>query len=152
MIANARITATSTERGNTRNAAANDKGAWILTPPPIGTYSLKIEAPGFKSFNRQAIALGAEDNLKIDAALEVGNTSDTITVTAEAPQVDSRSSTLGATIDSRTLLDMPLDGRNIFDLTTLLPVSPACPIRRRSPTTARVPRLLRPARAPRRTT
>src|ERR1019366_7838802 len=46
---------------------------------------------------------------------------DTITVTAEAPQVDSRSSTLGATIREKELLDMPLDGRNIFDLTTLLP-------------------------------
>jgi hypothetical protein len=121
VITNARITATSVERGNTRNSNSNEKGQWLLTQMPIGTYSIKIEAPGFKSFNRQGIALGAEDNVKVDAALEVGSTSDAITVTAEAPQVDSRSSTLGATIGEQVLLDMPLDGRNIFDLTTLLP-------------------------------
>ena len=121
IVPNAHITATSAERGNTRGAVSNDKGEWVLTLMPIGTYGIKVDAAGFKSFDRTGIALSAEDNIKIDARLELGAASDTITVTTEAAQVDSRSSTLGATIGERTLMDMPLDGRNIFDLTTLLP-------------------------------
>jgi hypothetical protein len=120
-IANAQITATSAERGNVRHSASNEKGEWVLTQMPIGTYSVKVEAQGFKAFDRQGIALNSEDNIKLDSRLALGNASESITVTSEAPQVDSRSSTLGATIGEKTLLDMPLDGRNIFDLTTLLP-------------------------------
>jgi hypothetical protein len=120
-IAGARITATSAERGNTRNSLSNEKGEWLLTEVPIGTYSLKVEATGFKAFERQGVTLNSEDNIKLDSRLELGSSSESITVTAEAPQVDSRSSALGATIGEKTLLDMPLDGRSIFDLTTLLP-------------------------------
>jgi hypothetical protein len=120
-IAGARINATSAERGNTRNSSSNEKGEWVLTEVPIGTYSLKVEATGFKAFERQGIALNSEDNIKLDSRLELGSSSESITVTADAPQVDSRSSALGATIGEKTLLDMPLDGRSIFDLTTLLP-------------------------------
>jgi hypothetical protein len=120
-IVGAHITATSSERGNTRESLSNEKGEWVLTQIPIGTYSLKMEATGFKAFDRGGIALASEDNIKLDARLELGSSSESVTVTAEAPQVDSRSSTMGATIDEKTLLDMPVDGRNIFDLTTLLP-------------------------------
>lgn len=120
-IAGARITATSSERGNMRQSTSNEKGEWVLTEVPIGTYSLRVEAQGFKSFDRSGITLNSEDNIKLDARLEIGSSSESITVTAEAPQVDSRSSALGATINEKTLVDMPLDGRNIFDLTTLLP-------------------------------
>jgi hypothetical protein len=120
-IGNAQITATSAERGNTRQSVSNEKGEWVLTQMPIGTYSLRVEATSFKAFERQGIALNSEDNIKLDARLELGSSSESVTVTAEAPQVDSRSSSLGATIDGKTLLDMPLDGRNIFDLTVLLP-------------------------------
>jgi hypothetical protein len=120
-IAGAHITATSSERGNTRESLSNEKGEWVLTQMPIGTYSLKVEATGFKAFDRQNIALASEDNIKLDARLELGSSSESVTVTAETPQVDSRSSALGATIGEKTLLDMPLDGRNIFDLTTLMP-------------------------------
>src|ERR1019366_5731887 len=72
IVPNAHITATSTERGNTRAAGSNDKGEWVLTLMPIGTYDIKVDAPGFRSFDRTGIALSAEDNIKIDARLELG--------------------------------------------------------------------------------
>ena len=121
VVPNARITATSVERGNTRDAVSNEKGEWVLTVVPIGTYNIKVEANGFKSFDRTGITLEAEDNVKVDARLEIGNSAEAITVTAEAPQVDSRSSSLGGTVDEKTIMEMPMDGRNIFDMTTLMP-------------------------------
>jgi hypothetical protein len=121
IVVNAQIIATSVERGNTRQTASNERGEWVLTLMPLGTYNIRISSPGFKVFDRQGIAVGAEDNVKIDAALEVGATNETITVTAEAPLVDSRSATLGTTVSDRELTEMPLNGRNIFDMMTLVP-------------------------------
>ncbi len=121
MVPNAHITATSAERGNSRVATSNQSGQWVLTLMPIGTYTIRIEAPGFKAFDREGVSVGAEENVKIDSKLEVGSTNETITITAESPLVDSRSSTLGATIGTKELMDKPLNGRNVFDLTTLLP-------------------------------
>src|SRR6266852_4578746 len=81
IVVNAEIIATSVERGNTRQTASNEKGEWVLTLMPLGTYNIRVAAPGFKAFDRQGIAVGAEDNVKIDAALEVGATNETVTVT-----------------------------------------------------------------------
>lgn len=121
IVPGAHIAATSVERGNVRTAESNEKGEWVLTLMPLGTYHVKVEASGFKSSEHRNIGLGAEQNVKVDTRLELGTTSDAITVQAEAPLVDSRSSTLGATVDTRVMQEMPLNGRNIFDLTTLFP-------------------------------
>ncbi len=117
----ARITATSVERGNSRSTESNDKGEWVLSELPIGTYTLRVELSGFRSYVRDGIAVAAEDHIRLDAQLAVGSTTDTVTVTAEAPLTDARSSTLGGTIEERAVEDMPMNGRNIFDLMSLLP-------------------------------
>jgi outer membrane receptor protein involved in Fe transport len=121
LVPNAQITATSAERGNVRTTTSNQRGEWVLTQMPIGTYAVTVKAEGFKLFERQDVSITAEQNVKVDAALTLGNTSESVTVTAEAPLTDARTSTLGGTIDTREVVDMPLDGRNIFDLVGLLP-------------------------------
>jgi hypothetical protein len=120
-VPNARVTATSVERGNVRTATSNALGEWTLTLMPLGGYNIRVEAQGFKAFDQKAVALALDQNVKIDARLEIGATSDTITVTAEAPLVDSRSSALGANVESAVIQEMPMNGRNIFDMATLLP-------------------------------
>lgn len=121
LIPNAHVTATSVERGNIRTAVSNEKGEWVLPQVPIGSYRVRVEAQGFKAFEQDAIPVSAEENVKVDSTLAIGSTTESVTVTAEAPLTDSRSSTLGGTIDNREVTDMPLDGRNIFDLMSLLP-------------------------------
>ena len=121
LVWNAQICATSVERGNVRTAVSNEKGEWVLPQMPIGTYTVKVEAHGFKPFERKQIAVDAGQNVRIDAAVSLGSTSETVTVTAEAPLTDARTSTLGGTIDERQVTDIPLDGRNIFDLMSLMP-------------------------------
>jgi hypothetical protein len=121
LVPNARVTATGAERGNIRTTTSDERGEWLLTLMPVGTYEIRVEVQGFKTFDQKAIALGTEQNVKIDARLEVGPTSEAVTVTADAPLVDSRSSTLGDTVQTQMIQEMPLNGRNIFDLTTLFP-------------------------------
>jgi hypothetical protein len=121
IVPNAQVTATGMERGNIRTTTSNAAGEWILTLMPLGSYNIRVEAAGFKAFDQKGVALALDQNVKIDAHLEVGVTSDSVTVTSEAPLVDSRSSTLGATVEANVVMDMPLNGRNIIDLTTLFP-------------------------------
>ena len=72
VVPNSQITATSAERGNSRVATSNQSGQWVLTLMPIGTYTVRIEAPGFKIFDRQGVSVGAEENVKIDLGLPDG--------------------------------------------------------------------------------
>ncbi len=120
-VPGARIAAIHLERGTLRTTETDQQGAYVLPFMTGGVYSVSVEAEGFKKFTRQGVTVKAEDNVRVDARLEIGKATEAITVTADAPQVDSRSSTLGTMIDGRSLIDMPLEGRNIIDLAVLLP-------------------------------
>jgi hypothetical protein len=121
VVPGAQVTATSVERGAARATTSNEKGEWVLPAMPLGAYNVKVEAPGFRAFEQKGLALASEQNIKVDAPLQVGPTSETITVTSEATLTDARSSTLAGMVSEKEVTDMPLDGRNIFDLVTLLP-------------------------------
>src|SRR5208283_6160999 len=79
MVPNAQVTATGLERGNTRATTSNAAGDWILTLMPLGSYNIRVEAAGFKAFDQKGVTLALDQNVKIDARLEVGITSDTVT-------------------------------------------------------------------------
>ena len=66
------------------------------TPPlRLGEYSVRVEAPGFKSFNQRGVVLYLGDVRQVDAALEVGQVTDSITVEAEAPLIQTEDATVG---------------------------------------------------------
>lgn len=121
IIPGATVTAVGAEQGNVRQTTVDPKGEWVLTLIPIGTYQVTVEASGFQKYSQTGIRLEAEQHAKVDVQLKVGDTASTIQVSAEAPLVDSRSSTLGSSLSTRQLTELPLDGRNIVDLTSLFP-------------------------------
>jgi outer membrane receptor protein involved in Fe transport len=88
---------------------------------PVGGYTLRVEAQGFKTATRAGLSLTANENVRVDARLDVGNVNESVTVTAEAPLVDSRSSQVGTLIDGRRVLELPTNGRNVISLAELLP-------------------------------
>jgi outer membrane receptor protein involved in Fe transport len=120
-VPTARVTATLDERGTQRAATGDAQGGYVLTLLPIGTYTVQIEAPGFKGFRRQGVTLTANQNVRVDATMELGSLNESVSVTAEAPLVDSRSSVVGTLIDSRRVLELPINGRNVIGLASLLP-------------------------------
>src|SRR5260370_38685534 len=67
IVVNAQVVATSFERGNTRQTASNERGEWVRTLIPLGTYKIRIAAPGCKSFDPQASPVCAEHNHRIKA-------------------------------------------------------------------------------------
>src|SRR6266508_2851937 len=92
---------TDAARGTTVNATTNDAGLYQATYLLPGTYQIVVEVNGFKKYVRGGIALRIGDNLDIPVQLEVGQTSETVTVTAETPTLDTTSGSMGQTVDSR---------------------------------------------------
>ncbi|HEY2931868.1 MAG TPA: TonB-dependent receptor [Acidobacteriota bacterium] len=120
-VPGAKVTATLEQRGITRMVQSNSAGGYVLPLMPVGTYTVVVEGLGFKQFRQEGVTLNANENVRIDAKLEMGAVSDQVTVTAEAPLVDSRSSVLGTLIDARRVLELPMNGRNVIGLAVLLP-------------------------------
>lgn len=119
--AGATVTALLEERGTTRTISVDDRGVYVLPLLPVGTYAIKVEAQGFKTFSQSGVTLTLNQNVRVDARLEVGAVSEAISITAEAPLVDSRSAQLGTLVDSRRVTELPTNGRNVISLAVLLP-------------------------------
>jgi len=74
--------------GTLRELTTSPDGDYILPSLAVGTYTITVEAQGFKLFRRSGVTLTTEQNLRVDVRVEVGNLSESVTVTAEAPLVD----------------------------------------------------------------
>jgi hypothetical protein len=120
-IAGAKVEAVSTERGTTRTGSTGATGDYVFSAMPIGTWEVRVSAGGFQQFRQASVTLDANQNVRVDAALTVGSIAESVTVTAEATLVDSRSSVMGTLIDDRRLTELPTNGRNVIDLAALLP-------------------------------
>ncbi|MGA2268000.1 MAG: carboxypeptidase regulatory-like domain-containing protein [Bryobacteraceae bacterium] len=120
-IAGAKVEATLTQRGTVRTGTTGATGDYVFSAMPIGAWEVSVAAAGFQQFRRAAVTLDANQNVRVDAALTVGSITESVTVTAEATLVDSRSAVMGTLIDGARLTDLPTNGRNVISLASLLP-------------------------------
>jgi hypothetical protein len=118
-IPNATVTATATNTGLTRTAASNDNGIFVFSSLPIGAYSLKIAAKGFATQQRPGITLITGQTIDLPIALSVGTQSTEITVTSLTQQIQTTTSTVSQSVTQQQIRDLPLNGRNPLQLTTL---------------------------------
>jgi len=125
-IKDADVTATDTERGTVRPAKTNDAGAYNITRLPVGTYTLKVTAPGFQTSAHQAFTLVLNQTARVDVQMQVGQVSETVEVTGDAPVLQTERAEVSTIIDSQTNDRLPLATRNYVQLTLLAPgaVSP----------------------------
>jgi hypothetical protein len=122
-VPDAKVTATDTQRGTVWSTVTNDSGVYNLPRVPIGTYTLKVEKPGFQTAEQPQFTLQMNQIARIDVSLQVGNVQQTVEVTGAAPVLQTQSTDLGQVIDSRTNVDLPLATRNYVQLTLLAPGS-----------------------------
>jgi outer membrane receptor protein involved in Fe transport len=120
-VSSASVTATLVERGLTRNVLTNAQGDFLVPSLPVGSYRLTVEVRGFKQFRREGITLTANQNVQVAVVLDLGSLTEQVTVTADAPLVDSRSSVVGALVDGRRITELPINGRNVISLAAILP-------------------------------
>ena len=121
VVPGAQLTARSVETGQTRAAVAADDGSYRFAALAVGNYEVRVEHPGFRSEARSGLQLTVGQEAVVNFTLEVGAMKQTVSVTAEAPLVNTTSGTLGGLVDERKIADLPLNGRNYIDLTLMQP-------------------------------
>lgn len=110
------ITATQTESGFVLTAVSNDTGAYTLPNLPVGPYTLTVKATGYSAYDRSGLLLQVNNDAAIDAVLKVGADTETVTVNAEANQVQTEDTTISTVVDQQRTVDLPLNGRNAASL------------------------------------
>src|SRR5690242_18998450 len=120
-IPSVNVTARMTEQQATSKDATNSEGFYDFVALPPGSYEITFEAAGFRRQVRSGVDLSVNQNLRVDAALEVGSLETQVTVTGEASLVDTVSPVLSGLIDDRRVVELPLNGRNIMSLASILP-------------------------------
>jgi hypothetical protein len=120
-VAGANVTLTNTGTQEKHTQATGDAGLYQFVNVIPGNYRIDIEKGGFKHFARTNVVVEVQQDTHIDAPLTVGQASETVEVTAETPLLQAETSSLGQVIEERKANELPLNGRNIFNLLTVSP-------------------------------
>jgi hypothetical protein len=120
-VANAQVTATNIDTNLVRTAPTNDEGEYRFEFLPLGNYKVEVAAPGFKKFVRTGVVLEVGVTARADARLDVGDVSQSVIVTAEAPQVNTSTTDVGRLVENKEIVDLPIVNRNVYALLSLTP-------------------------------
>src|SRR5215831_8020293 len=115
------ITVTNQQTQQTRTTITNELGLYNAPLLQPGEYDVKVSLPGFKSELRRGIIVEVDRNARVDVQLQVGNVAESVEVTADAPLIQTDTSSLGQVIDTRRVAELPLNGRQFLSLATLTP-------------------------------
>jgi outer membrane receptor protein involved in Fe transport len=120
VLAGARITATSAQTAFERVAVSDANGNYVISALPVGVYTIKTELAGFKTFQQERVEVQVDENRRVNVVLELGPLAESVTVAGENAQVDTRTGTLREVVDSRRIVELPLNGRNPLQLQLLV--------------------------------
>jgi len=119
------VRVTNENTGVISTATTNEVGNFTMLDLAPGSYTLTATAQGFKQWVQQHIVLNVDQRPQINVTLQVGDTSESVTVQAEIPLVDSTHANIGGVVDNVNTEELPLNGRQFLQLSLLLPgVSP----------------------------
>jgi len=121
VVPNAQVAIADTATGVTRTVTSNAVGLYTAPNLLPGTYDVRVTAQGFRAQLEKGITLTVGAQQQLDISMQVGQMSQTVVVTTEAPTVELTSSTLGATVSDTTVRELPLNGRSWTDLANLQP-------------------------------
>lgn len=105
----------------TKETTSDEVGSYTFTQLQPGIYSLTVVAQGFKTFSNPSLALVAGDRARVDASLAIGGSNETVEVSAQPSALQTDSTNVGSTIDSKAISDIPLNGRNVYGLVQVAP-------------------------------
>jgi len=121
VIAGVRVTLTNSATNAVRELQTNDSGLYAIPALPPGIYTLKVEKAGFRAVERRNIEVLVGSANRIDVTLEVGEMTNTVEITGGAPVLQSENASIGTVIENRSIVELPLNGRNYLQLTSLIP-------------------------------
>ena len=118
-VANAKVTLVNIAQGVKRDSATSNAGEYEFLALPPGTYSLTVELPGFRRFEQKNLQLLVNSPATQNVTLEIGVTSETVEVSAQAVTLNTTDASLGNAFNENQVKQLPLEGRNVPDLLSL---------------------------------
>ena len=122
-VADSQVTLTSVATSAKQTFTTGPDGLYSFVNLNPGAYTLEADKTGFKHFKRESVIVQVQQAVRIDVPMELGAVNQTIEVTAETPLLQPTNASLGQVIDQRPTNEIPLDGRNVFNLITLSPAA-----------------------------
>jgi len=120
-VPGAKLTVRNTDTNLARTATTEQDGSYRFPELPVGHYEVRAEAAGFRTETRTGLNLEVTQQGVINFALQVGATTQQVTVSSEIPMVNTQDSTLGGTVNEQSMAELPLNGRNYIDLALYKP-------------------------------
>lgn len=120
-VSGAQVTLVNLGTSEKRTQSTGSDGLYLFVNLFPGRYSITIEKQGFRRYSRPEVVVQVNQSAHIDAIMQVGELNQVVEVTAETPLLQPETSSLGQVVGTRTANELPLNGRNIFNLTTVTP-------------------------------
>lgn len=121
VIPSAKVSVLHINTGQTRNTGVNESGYYVVTNIPLGDYEVTAEAPGFKKWTQKNVKVDINAKATVDATLEVGAVSESVTVSADSAQIETSNGDVGRLITGQQATNLQLNGRNFTQLLSLIP-------------------------------
>lgn len=121
VVPSASVKLVNENTGAERSVTADAAGNYVFPLVPPGFYRLSVAAPGFKTFQVAGLEVQVAQRVTQNVQLEVGETATTVEVAATVPVLDQRTAEVGQVIGQKEVVELPLNGRNFFNLARLVP-------------------------------
>src|SRR5258705_2207104 len=119
IVTKSRVVATEVATSQSFSSTVTDSGNYTIISMKPGTYTVSVEADGFKRYVREGVRLATGERVRLDVVLDPGAVAESVTITQDASLLRTESGSLGQVIQNRKIVDMPLNGRNFLSLVTL---------------------------------
>src|SRR5579862_1336382 len=120
-IAGAQVKLTQTATQQERIVTSDAQGQYVAPALPVGPYQVEVSVAGFKTYVQSGILLQVGDNIIVNAAMQVGEASEHVDVTAQASMVETKDNTISQVMDEKRIVELPLNGRQSTQLVLLTP-------------------------------
>jgi len=120
-VPEAHVTLTNKSTGETQSQITGDAGLYSFVNLVPGIYEINAEKNGFKRVTQQNVVVQVQQTTRVDLPLSIGEQTETITVSSQVPLLQPDSSSLGQVVETRNANELPLNGRNIFNLVEVAP-------------------------------
>src|SRR5262249_2540758 len=121
VVSGAVITVTGLEKNTVFRTMSNATGLYVVSQLPPGRYQVTAEQPGFRKFVLDSLPLPTQQSATVNIVMELGSVAEQVEVTGQAQLLEAATSTLSAIVENKRILDLPLNGRNIYQLAALVP-------------------------------
>ncbi|MCA1849469.1 MAG: TonB-dependent receptor, partial [Acidobacteria bacterium] len=121
VISGANVTATNQRTGFEKSAVTDEEGNYRLILLPPGTYTVRATGEGFAQTELRDVVVTVGGKTSLDLNLSVSGSTETVTVTSEAPVVETTRTSVASVINERNIENLPVNGRNFLDFATLTP-------------------------------